>query len=98
MSKKKDRLEELERKVNVLWEAGYADEIKLIKEHLGFYSGYIVFGGSRPQNTVYELIRLILDYFDLKVETTPAETKLVKRKKEDKPTTHRANKLTAKQK
>ena len=32
MSKTKDRLEELERKVNILWDAGYADEIKLIKK------------------------------------------------------------------
>ena len=99
MSKTKDRLEELERKVNVLWDADYADEIKLIKKHLGFGSDHFrVFNLYEPQNTVYDVIQLILGHFDLKVETTPAETKLVKRKKEDKPTTHRANKLTAKQK
>ena len=98
MSKTKDRLEELERKVNVLWEAGYADEIKLIKKHLGFGSGdsFRVFSLYEPQNGVYELIQLILDHFDLKVETTPAETKLVKRKKEDKPVIYRAKKLKLK--
>ena len=96
MSKTKDRLRELERKVNILWDAGYMDEIKLIKKHLGFGQGdpFRVFSLYEPQNTVYDVIQLILDHFDLKVEDRPAETKLVKRKKEDKPTTHRANKLS----
>ena len=105
MSKTKDRLEELERrlgelegKVNILWDAGYGDEIKLIKKHLGFGHGdhFRVFNLYEPQNTVYELIQLILHHFDLKVEATPAETKLVKRKKEDKPIIHKVKKLTAK--
>ena len=97
MSKTKDRLRELERKVNVLWDADYADEIKLIKKHLGFDSDHFrVFNLYEPQNTVYELIQLILDHFDLKVETTPAETKLVKRKKEDKPIIYKTKKMTAK--
>ena len=100
MSKTKDKLRELERKVNVLWDADYADEIKLIKKHLGFGSGdsFRVFSLYEPQNGVYELIELILDHFDLKVETTPAETKLIKRKKQDKPIIYKLKKLTAKQK
>ena len=86
MSKTKDRLEELERRVNVLWDAGYGDEIKLIKKHLGFGSDHFrAFNLYEPKNAVYDVIQLILDHFDLKVETTPAETKLVKRKKEYKP-------------
>ena len=98
MSKTKDRLRELERKVNVLWDAGYMDEIKLIKKHLGFGQGdpFRVFSLYEPQNTVYEIIQLILDHFDLKVKTTPAESKLIKRKKEDKPIIYKTKKMTAK--
>ena len=105
MSKTKDRLEELERrlgelegKVNILWDAGYGDEIKLIKKHLGFGHGdpFRVFSLYEPQNTVYDVIQLILDHFDLKVETRSAETKLVKRKKEDKPIIYKTKKMTAK--
>lgn len=61
------------------------DDIETIGRHLGMYKRYPEYTNDCywicPKYTVNQKIDMLIDYLGLEIETKPAETKLVKRKK-----------------
>ena len=78
---KKEKLKEIERKVNLLFDQKHGAEIDELKEQLGYYHGHFF---SRPwispNPTIAKTIDLILDHLGLKVGKQEEKYMLIKKK------------------
>jgi len=84
---KKERFNDIERKLNVLWGQEYGKDIRELQRQVGYDRSFFYRAPlyTAPKLTISEKLDLILDHLGLKIEKQEEKYLLVKKKKSDLP-------------